>query len=91
MIKRILFFVCVIAVMVVFLGGALFFSLFDFDRGSNTFKIKASVEKKVLLKKAAVKIKNWIYREATIHNPAGDVLPDGIDDKVIKEIKDRVK
>lgn len=32
-------------------------------------------------------IKNIIYREATIHNPEGDMLPDQIDNNVISEMK----
>ncbi len=39
-------------------------------------------------KKIAHRASSIIYREATLHNPPGDVVPDGIDDKVKQEIKE---
>lgn len=73
------------------LAAIFFFSLFEYDGDSGTFLVKTSVEDKAILRAAARKIKGWIYHEATIHNPEGDMLPDEIDDKVLKEIKDRIK
>lgn len=35
-------------------------------------------------------IKDIIYFEATLHNPSGDVVPDGIDDTIKNEIKKRI-
>ncbi len=35
----------------------------------------------------AKKMKNFIYYEATIHNPEGDKLPDQVDDTIILELK----
>lgn len=35
----------------------------------------------------AKKMKNLVYREATIHNPEGDMLPDEIDDSIISGVK----
>ncbi|MGW8185024.1 MAG: hypothetical protein ACWGHO_02860 [Candidatus Moraniibacteriota bacterium] len=35
-------------------------------------------------------IKDIIYFEATKHNPSGDVVPDGIDDAIKNEIKERI-
>lgn len=37
--------------------------------------------------KAIHEIKNGIYHEATIHNPAGDTIPDSWDNTIISEIK----
>lgn len=39
----------------------------------------------------AKKIKNFIYYEATIHNPEGDMLPDQIDNAIISETKNILK
>lgn len=91
MVKKIFLSIFAIMAVVAILAVILFFSLFEFAKDKKTLLIKASVEDKVILKAAARKIKNWIYREATIHNPEGDILPDEIDDEVIKEIKDRIK
>lgn len=33
------------------------------------------------------KAENFIYYEATIHNPEGDILPDKIDDTIFSKIK----
>jgi hypothetical protein len=35
-------------------------------------------------------IKDVIYFEATQHNPSGDMVPDGIDDIIKNEIKERI-
>jgi len=47
------------------------------------------------LKNGALKIvrkaKSFVYYEAQIHNPQGDVLPDTLDDKLIQSIKKRVE
>lgn len=48
-------------------------------------------KEKSVLKRAANRIKRLIYREATEHNPEGDVLPDYIDDKVKETIKERIE
>lgn len=39
----------------------------------------------------ANKLKNFIYFEATIHNPEGDMLPDQIDNNIITETKNIFK
>jgi uncharacterized protein YeeX (DUF496 family) len=49
--------------------------------------IKEDVQLKDNLIDYAKKIKNFIYLEATIHNPNGDMLPDQIDDTIISEAK----
>ncbi len=57
------------------------------NQDSGSSKITINESEKYILKK----IKNFIYREATIHNPEGDVLPDQLDDNIIKGIKNRVE
>lgn len=90
--KRAPLFIFAIAILVVFLTGVLFFfSLFEVDRESGKFIIRASIEDRIIFRKAAEKIKNWIYSEAAKYNPRGDVLPDEIDDKIIKKIKDKIE
>lgn len=37
------------------------------------------------------KISDFIYAEATIHNPEGDLLPDQVDDIIKEEIKNRLE
>ncbi|PIR73375.1 MAG: hypothetical protein COU40_02770 [Candidatus Moranbacteria bacterium CG10_big_fil_rev_8_21_14_0_10_35_21] len=54
-------------------------------------KIKISETNKEELKIFLRKIKKIIYHEATLHNPEGDMLPDNIDDDIIKKIKDKVE
>lgn len=39
----------------------------------------------------AKKMKNFVYYEATKHNPDGDLLPDQIDDVIISETKNILK
>ncbi|HHX58287.1 MAG TPA: hypothetical protein GX706_00755 [Candidatus Moranbacteria bacterium] len=45
----------------------------------------SNVEEK--LKIGARKVVGLIYREATIHNPEGDLVPDEIDDQIKEQIK----
>ena len=42
------------------------------------------------MKKVVKKIEGFVYREATVHNPPGDLLPDQIDDQVKGKIKEIV-
>lgn len=35
----------------------------------------------------AIKTKRVVYREATIHNPEGDLLPDQLDDNLLSIMK----
>lgn len=44
-------------------------------------------DSKYVLKMGVNKVKNLLYYEATIHNPEGDVIPDGIDDSIKGKIK----
>jgi len=83
MFKRLLIIAFVLAIAIVFLGGI--FSVHFFP-----FSLTIQKPEKDFLKTAARKAKSIIYREATEHNPAGDVLPDQIDDKIKQEIKDKI-
>ena len=83
MFKKLFLFIIVLAVLVAWLGGIFSMSL-------SPFSININKPEKDFLKKAAQKAKNIIYREATEHNPAGDVLPDQIDDKIKQEIKEKI-
>jgi hypothetical protein len=42
---------------------------------------------KYVVIKALHEIKNGIYHEATLYNPAGDIIPDSWDDTIINEMK----
>lgn len=44
----------------------------------------------VIIKKVETQINGWIYKQATEHNPPGDMLPDGIDDKIKQKVKETV-
>ncbi|MDZ4385245.1 MAG: hypothetical protein U0944_02380 [Candidatus Moranbacteria bacterium] len=64
--------------------------VFEFVRdGSGHWKIKFGKTEEAFLKNVAKKTEEIIYREATEHNPAGDFLPDGVDDAIKEEIKNR--
>lgn len=62
----------------------------SFRNESGGFTVKIREKEKEEVKIFLRKIKNLVYKEATVHNPAGDLLPDGIDDAVIKEVKETV-
>lgn len=38
-----------------------------------------------------LKLKSFVYKEAEIHNPKGDVLPDQIDDQLLSVVKEKIK
>ncbi|MFA5925920.1 MAG: hypothetical protein WC831_03205 [Parcubacteria group bacterium] len=83
MFKKLFLIIIILAVAVVWLGGifSVYFSPFSFT---------IQKPEKDFMKKVVRKIEGFVYREATEHNPAGDMLPDQIDDNIKKEIKDRV-
>jgi hypothetical protein len=83
MLKKLFLIIIILAIAIAFLGGIFSVSL-------NPFSLTIQKPEKDFLKKAAQKAKNIIYREATIHNPAGDILPDQIDDKIKQEIKEKI-
>ncbi|NQU99132.1 MAG: hypothetical protein HQ538_00175 [Parcubacteria group bacterium] len=43
------------------------------------------------VKDGAKELDGKIYKEATEHNPEGDMLPDGIDDKIREKLKEEIK
>ena len=61
-----------------------FFIFFDVSRNG----IALSSQTKPILKSIAGKISKVIYRFGTKFNPEGDVVPDGIDDRIKGKIKD---
>jgi hypothetical protein len=80
MLKKLFFVIIVISILIAWLGGI-------FTISFSPFSLVISKPEKDFLKRAAQKAKNIIYREATEHNPSGDLLPDQIDDNVKSEIK----
>ncbi len=71
-------------------AGVIISSVFDYDKKDDSIIVNLNEEDKSALKEFAGKIKRWIYREATIYNPEGDVLPDELDDKIIRELKEKI-
>lgn len=93
-ILKILFISSIIIIIVV--AGGLFWEykkykeeIIFIDPLDGKTKIRLDENEKDLIKNALKPIVNFVYREATIHNPAGDVLPDQIDDNIKKNIKER--
>ncbi len=64
--------------------------ILSFSDEPGSFSINIRETEKIEFKEFLAKIKNLLYKEATIHNPPGDAIPDQIDDKVIQEIKENV-
>ena len=83
MLKKFFLIAIVLAIAVAWLGGVLSFHL-------SPLSLNINKPQKDFLKRVAAKAKNIIYREATEHNPDGNVLSDQIDDKIKQEIKGRV-
>lgn len=83
MFKKLFLFAIAVVILVAFLGGI-------FSVSFSPFSLTINKPEKDFLKYAAAKAKSIIYREATIHNPPGDVLPDQIDDRIKQEIKEKV-
>lgn len=54
-------------------------------------KIQLDEKTKAELKEKVKEVDDKIYREATEHNPEGDILPDEIDNAIKEEIKKEVK
>lgn len=83
MLKKLFLFLFVIILLIAYLGGI-------FSVSFSPFALTVSKPEKDFLKKIVRKIEGFVYHEATIHNPPGDVLPDQIDDKIKQEIKDKI-
>jgi hypothetical protein len=81
----------ILLLLIIFLFLASVFAIlfFDFSRDESGFHVRLEDSSRELIKKIAKKVSGVIYREATEHNPEGDVLPDGIDDRIKGEIKER--
>jgi hypothetical protein len=58
------------------------------SQGSLSLHINSPLKEE--LKGIVSKISNFIYHEATVHNPPGDMVPDQIDDTIKKEVKEKV-
>jgi len=80
MFKKIFIITIVLAIAVAFIGGI-------FQVHFSPFSLTIKSPEKDFLKKVVRKIEGFVYHEATIHNPPGDMLPDQIDDNVKGEIK----
>lgn len=79
-IKKILLFAFVLAAVITWLGGVWSVSF-------NPFSLTIQKPEKDFLKRVIKRAEGFVYHEATIHNPPGDVLPDQIDDQMKSEIK----
>lgn len=64
--------------------------LISINKDSGSLSINIREKERDELKVFVNKIKDLVYKEATIHNPSGDMVPDQIDDKVIQEVKEKV-
>ena len=82
MFKKIFFFLFIIFFffLFVFLGAAVIYS----QQKNISIKEELRTDSKNIL----LEIKNVIYFEAEKHNPPGDMVPDGIDDSLIRKIKE---
>jgi hypothetical protein len=80
MLKKLLLIIIVLAVLLAWLGGI-------FSVSFSPFSLTIQRPEKDFLKKVVRKVEGFVYHEATIHNPPGDLLPDQIDDNLKGEIK----
>jgi len=83
MLKKLFLLTIIVALLIAYLGGI-------FSISFSPFFLTISRPEKDFLKKIARGVKSIIYREATEHNPAGDVLPDQIDDRLKQEVKEKI-
>lgn len=85
MLKKIFFVIFIIGFffLFVFLGAVVIYSQ---QKG-----IPIKEELKTDSKNIILQIKDVIYFEATVHNPEGDLVPDGIDDSVKGKIREIFK
>jgi hypothetical protein len=80
MFKKLFLVIIILAIAVAWLGGI-------FSVILSPFSLIIQKPEKDFLKKVVKRIEGFVYQEATIHNPSGDLLPDQIDDNVKGEIK----
>lgn len=60
------------------------------DDSQGSFSVHISSPQKEELKGIVSKISNFVYHEATVHNPPGDMVPDQIDDTIKNAVKEKV-
>lgn len=87
-----------LAILAVVAGSGLFYlyetykdELIFVDPVDGDTKIRLEEDEKIWIKKILKPVAELIYEKAAIHNPAGDALPDQLDDNIIKDIKKRVE
>jgi len=90
MIKKLIITLAILLFIALFLLGGILF-VYNKSQDFSPISFLGKIARQEIVKKSAKKIKNFIYREATIHNPEGDMLPDEIDDEILNEIKERLK
>lgn len=78
-------------IIIMFMVGIIMTGVFDYNEDDSSVTVTLAEEDKSTLVDFLREIKDRIYHEATINNPEGDVLPDELDNEIIKEIKDRVR
>lgn len=91
MFKKAIIFCAIIFFAIAIIFAVAFYRVSNYDSTSGVFSLNINQQEKSTLKKIAREIKDWIYYEATIHNPEGDMLPDEIDDRIMEEIKSKIK
>ena len=87
--KLIITFVISLFVALFLLSGVLF--VFNKSQDFSSVSFLGKIARQEVVKKTVRKVKGFIYREATIHNPEGDMLPDEIDDEILNGIKEKLK
>ncbi|OGE83839.1 MAG: hypothetical protein A3B95_02755 [Candidatus Doudnabacteria bacterium RIFCSPHIGHO2_02_FULL_43_13b] len=91
MLKKIIFSIIIFFIIIGIIFAMAVFRVVEDDSQNKKLNLLLNKEEKSLLKSVVREIKNWVYKEATIHNPEGDVLPDELDDEIIKGIKNKVE
>lgn len=76
---------------IVLLGSFLLGAYFLFSDGENYFLEETKAKNMQKIKDLALRTKNLIYYEATIHNPPGDIIPDQWDEELLGKIKTEIK
>lgn len=91
MLKKIILFLGFLILIVGIIIGVAVLKVVKYDSQNKKFNLLLNKEEKSLLKAVVREIKSWIYEEAAVHNPEGDILPDELDDEIIKGIKNKVE
>jgi len=64
--------------------------IISINDSEGNFSVNIANPEKDTLKGIVGKISNFVYREATLHNPPGDMVPDQIDNTLKNEVKEKV-